>query len=89
MSLTTPSGLFYLLRFLYLREPRNLGISEKFDGSLTNESEELLSMTDEEESSCTDDDEDCEFWAGLEPSECDVNPGFMNVSCRKACKICK
>lgn len=43
---------------------------------------------DVDDPSCTNDDKDCEFFAGLEPSECDINPDYMNEFCRKACNVC-
>lgn len=40
-----------------------------------------------EEPPCTDDNEKCEPWA--DQGECKANPGYMNESCRRACRICK
>merc|ERR1719211_788942 len=36
---------------------------------------------------CTDDNQDCEYWAGL--GECDSNPEYMHTVCRKSCEICQ
>ncbi|KAL4452128.1 hypothetical protein ABPG75_007790 [Micractinium tetrahymenae] len=35
---------------------------------------------------CTDDDEKCEEWAVM--GECEKNPGFMHVNCRRSCEVC-
>merc|ERR1740121_286051 len=35
---------------------------------------------------CTDDNENCEQWASV--GECDANPGYMLVNCRKSCAAC-
>eukprot|EP00978_Attheya_sp_CCMP212_P016476 scaffold43200_cov53-Attheya_sp.AAC.1 len=36
--------------------------------------------------SCVDDDENCEYWAGL--GECETNASFMLEGCRKSCNAC-
>lgn len=33
-------------------------------------------------------DEPCDFWAQQNPSECDVNPDYMLMNCRLACRMC-
>ena len=38
-------------------------------------------------SDCVDNHEDCEYWAGIE--ECDKNPGYMLINCKKSCEICR
>ena len=38
---------------------------------------------------CRNEDDDCEFWATLEPSECKTNPGFMLSNCKMACRSCE
>jgi len=35
---------------------------------------------------CTDDNQYCESWAAN--GECEANPGYMLVSCRKSCGVC-
>jgi hypothetical protein len=36
---------------------------------------------------CRDEFDDCSYWTGI--GECDKNPGFMKIRCRKSCKICE
>jgi hypothetical protein len=38
------------------------------------------------DASCVDDDEHCNYWAGL--GECETNAAFMLEGCRKSCKVC-
>jgi len=40
----------------------------------------------EEDPSCVDEDELCEFWAS--ENECDINPNYMLVHCAKSCGTC-
>ena len=40
----------------------------------------------EDGKSCTDSQPDCTPWA--QQGECDNNPSFMSLSCRKACGLC-
>merc|ERR1712117_145012 len=35
---------------------------------------------------CTDDNQDCEYWASL--GECESNPSYMLETCRKSCGVC-
>jgi hypothetical protein len=35
---------------------------------------------------CTDDHYQCSEWAGM--GECDANPNYMRVNCRRACVVC-
>lgn len=35
---------------------------------------------------CTDDNDQCQEWSFF--GECEKNPSFMNVTCRKACALC-
>jgi len=37
-------------------------------------------------SPCTDDNDNCEYWASV--GECEANPGYMLVNCRKSCAVC-
>jgi len=37
-------------------------------------------------SNCKDDHKDCEMWASVE--ECDKNPAYMLINCKKSCKFC-
>ena len=39
-------------------------------------------------SSCYDRESNCEAWANNNPSECGVNPEYMNFYCTKACGAC-
>ena len=48
------------------------------------ENDRTLDDTEE----CVDNDENCQFWATLEPSECETNPDFMLSECKKACRAC-
>ena len=36
---------------------------------------------------CIDTNDSCTAWAELTPSECEVNPDFMNGACRHACDV--
>ena len=46
----------------------------------------ICSKATEQTDGCTNDHEDCDYWASS--GECDNNPGYMEVSCKKACNIC-
>ncbi len=35
---------------------------------------------------CDDSHDQCPEWAYF--GECEKNPGFMNVTCKKSCKVC-
>merc|ERR1719356_1278416 len=35
---------------------------------------------------CTDDNENCEYWASV--GECEANPAYMLENCRKSCGVC-
>jgi len=35
---------------------------------------------------CTDDNQNCEYWASV--GECEANPAYMLVNCRKSCGVC-
>jgi len=37
---------------------------------------------------CEDLHENCEMWASWESNECEINPGYMLKTCKKACKAC-
>ena len=37
---------------------------------------------------CVDKNTMCNYWAKLTPSECSVNPGYMNANCAKSCGTC-
>jgi len=39
-------------------------------------------------SSCYDRESNCEAWANKDPSECGINPEYMNFYCTKACGAC-
>ena len=47
------------------------------------------SMHFDDNDDCVDKDEQCQFWAKLEPSECDANPGYMLSHCKLSCRACK
>jgi len=36
---------------------------------------------------CVDNHEDCEYWAGI--GECDKNPDYMLINCKKSCEVCR
>jgi ShK domain-like len=38
---------------------------------------------------CTDQHEQCAFWASLVPSECTENPAYMLLNCPHSCKSCQ
>jgi len=40
-------------------------------------------------SECVDNDAECEPWANRLPSECEVNPHWMKINCRKSCNTCE
>lgn len=35
---------------------------------------------------CIDENDNCKQWAAM--GECDANPGYMQVRCRRSCKVC-
>ena len=41
----------------------------------------IRNMTD-----CVDNHERCEYWAGT--GECDINPNYMLIYCKKSCEVC-
>lgn len=57
---------------------------EKIDDN-DDDDEPMFSGDDE----CFDNDTDCPFWAGLKPSECEVNADFMLQECRLSCRVCE
>lgn len=41
---------------------------------------------DDDDDACKDDHKHCKFWA--DSGECDANPRYMKVSCKKSCNVC-
>ena len=39
-------------------------------------------------SSCSDNEDSCEAWANQDPSQCQINPAYMELYCTKACGLC-
>jgi len=38
---------------------------------------------------CRNQNRSCQHWASLKPSECEANPGYMLLNCRRACRVCE
>jgi len=38
---------------------------------------------------CRNKNRSCQHWASLKPSECEANPGYMLLNCRRACRVCE
>ena len=47
--------------------------------------EDNINMSNDYED-CIDENDNCKQWAAM--GECDANPGYMQVSCRRSCKVC-
>ena len=45
-----------------------------------------LDNINNDDEDCIDENVNCKQWAAM--GECDANPGYMQVSCRRSCKVC-
>jgi len=46
----------------------------------------LLQLGDEVTAQCTDENNYCQYWSSI--GECQKNPAYMLVKCKKSCKVC-
>lgn len=62
---------------------------DTFDNNPDEESDEEYGSKLDTSQECIDMHQDCQYWAQLTPSECEINPDFMLFECKKACRTCE